>query len=125
MREPQDNLRDGFAHYHFDVKPNHPVEDMQEQKQKQEAEFQSATLAKMYGTHFPQRLKMEQYMVSQVQRLPGFKSEFVGLEILLGKNNDIDFEDYLGDPELEETEEVDFHANLEEKMGWAKQSRFA
>eukprot|EP00003_Mantamonas_plastica_P003231 TRINITY_DN1257_c0_g1_i1.p1 TRINITY_DN1257_c0_g1~~TRINITY_DN1257_c0_g1_i1.p1 ORF type:complete len:120 (-),score=15.03 TRINITY_DN1257_c0_g1_i1:50-409(-) len=50
----------------------------------------------MYGTHFPQRLKMEQYMVSQVQRLPGFKSEFVGLEILLGKNNDIDFEDYLG-----------------------------
>jgi proteasome maturation protein len=53
-------------------------------------------LAAVHGTHAPMRLEMEQAILSQFQRLPGLKSNFVGLETLLGRDEEIDFGDYLG-----------------------------
>ena len=41
------------------------------------------------------RLHMEQKLVSQNQRIPNLKSTYLGLEILRGEDEDIDFEDFL------------------------------
>lgn len=41
------------------------------------------------------RLEMEREVLSKFKRLPGLPSSFVGLETILGTDEDIDFEDYL------------------------------
>jgi hypothetical protein len=51
------------------------------------------TTANIYGSHMPIRLNTEKAILSQFQRLPGIHSEMPGLEILLGRDEDIDFED--------------------------------
>ncbi|CAM9511628.1 unnamed protein product [Chrysoparadoxa australica] len=44
------------------------------------------------------RLKTEAAAASGVQRLPGLPSSMVGLETLLGKDQDLEFEDVLDMP---------------------------
>lgn len=51
-----------------------------------------ATLV-VFGDHICFSL---QAILSQFQRLPGLKSSFAGLETLLGRDEEIDFGDYLG-----------------------------
>ncbi|CAG8595756.1 10900_t:CDS:2, partial [Acaulospora colombiana] len=58
---------------------------------------------RIYGIHAP------------VQRLPVLPSSNFGLEILMGKDETIDFEDFLNDPELS-TEQMDVHASMEHKL---------
>lgn len=41
----------------------------------------------------PIRLQTEKQILSQFQRLPGIRSEMPGLETMLGKDEDLDFED--------------------------------
>eukprot|EP00967_Tisochrysis_lutea_P108238 scaffold167562_cov33-Tisochrysis_lutea.AAC.3 len=53
-------------------------------------------MGNVYGTHLPMRLKMETNILSQVSRLPGIRSSHVGLNTILGRDETIDFEDYLG-----------------------------
>eukprot|EP00965_Chrysotila_dentata_P242115 6204694-Pleurochrysis_carterae.AAC.5 len=55
-------------------------------------------------------------ILSQVQRLPGLPSHHVGLDTIMGRDETIDFEDYLGLPEMA-THEVDVRAALERKFG--------
>merc|ERR1719222_565741 len=62
------------------------------------------------------RIKMEMSILSQVQRLPGLPSHHVGLDTILARDETIDFEDFLGVPELNE-QEVDARALLERKYG--------
>ncbi len=41
------------------------------------------------------RMQMEQILLSQFQRLPGLRSEYAGLETLMGRDEDFGPEDYL------------------------------
>jgi hypothetical protein len=53
-------------------------------------------MGNVYGTHLPLRLKMEMNILSQAARLPGIRSSHTGLNTILGRDETIDFEDYLG-----------------------------
>ena len=53
-------------------------------------------MGNVYGSHLPMRVQMEMNIVAQVQRPPGLPSHNVGLETILGRDETIDFEDYLG-----------------------------
>ena len=73
-------------------------------------------LANVYGSHLPMRMRMEMGILAQVQRPPGLPSHNVGLETVLGRDETIDFEDYLGSPEFCE-HELDSRTLLERKFG--------
>ena len=50
----------------------------------------------VYGPGFALRNKMEEQILSQFRRMPGLESHHVGLDTLLGLDETIDVEDYLG-----------------------------
>ena len=62
------------------------------------------------------QIRMELETVCQSRRLPGMTTSNVGAECILGRDETIDFEDYLGDPSMSE-EPVDMRASLEKKYG--------
>lgn len=95
---------------------SHPVESIQKDWLRNQLESKHHIMGNVYGSHLPMRVRMEMSIVSQVQRLPGLPSHNVGLETLLGRDETIDFEDYLGAPEFSE-HEVDTRAVLERKFG--------
>eukprot|EP00472_Partenskyella_glossopodia_P014762 CAMPEP_0197515242 /NCGR_PEP_ID=MMETSP1318-20131121/432_1 /TAXON_ID=552666 /ORGANISM="Partenskyella glossopodia, Strain RCC365" /LENGTH=83 /DNA_ID=CAMNT_0043063555 /DNA_START=213 /DNA_END=464 /DNA_ORIENTATION=- len=74
-------------------------------------------LAKIHGVHVPMRMKMDQTILAQQQRfpVPGLKSSFVGLETMLGMDEQIEFEDYLNNPEFSE-KQVDIHTEMEKSL---------
>lgn len=53
-------------------------------------------MGQMYGKHLPMQIRMELDILSQVQRLPGLPNSNLGMETILGRDDKIDFEDYLG-----------------------------
>ena len=53
-------------------------------------------MAQTYGAHLPMQVRMEVDILSQAKRLPGIRSSNVGIETILGRDETIDFEDYLG-----------------------------
>jgi len=59
---------------------------------------------------------MEQHIVAQFQRLPGLKSSLLGLETLMGTDEDIEFDDYLNDPEYREGS-IDVFTAMENRLG--------
>merc|ERR1719231_1708030 len=62
------------------------------------------------------QIRMELDILSQAKRLPGIRSSNVGAECILGRDESIDFEDYLGTPDMSETG-IDMRAALEKKYG--------
>lgn len=53
-------------------------------------------MAQTYGSHLPMQIRMELDILSQAKRLPGMRSSNIGAETILGRDETIDFEDYLG-----------------------------
>jgi proteasome maturation protein len=74
-------------------------------------------LGNVYGAHVPMRKRMELGIVSSIQRLPGLPSSNFGLEILLNKHEDLDFDDFLADPQLAGGDAVDVHLAMEKRLG--------
>jgi len=93
----------------------HPVHVIQATSEKQKELLRNFTLANVYGSHMPLRLQMEQTILSQIQRLPGLHSSFAGLETLLGKDEEIGFEDIFNDPEYS-VENIDVHEAMEQRL---------
>jgi len=73
-------------------------------------------LGNIYGSHAPLRMQMEETILSQFQRFPGMKSSFVGLETILGTRDEIEFRDYLNDPDFS-PEIVDSLSAMERRFG--------
>eukprot|EP01091_Cochliopodium_minus_P009819 TRINITY_DN2508_c0_g1_i1.p1 TRINITY_DN2508_c0_g1~~TRINITY_DN2508_c0_g1_i1.p1 ORF type:complete len:125 (-),score=24.12 TRINITY_DN2508_c0_g1_i1:147-521(-) len=95
----------------------HPVEHIQKNFQRNQVNLESFASKNTFGTHFPMRLHMEQKLVSQFQRIPNLKTSYLGLEILRGDDEDIDFEDYLCDPQDEPNFPIpDIHKHMEFAM---------
>lgn len=65
----------------------------------------------------PMRLALEEYTFSRPLRIAGLYSERPSREICNGSIIDLGFEETLNDPRLQ-TEEVDFHSLMEEKLGF-------
>jgi hypothetical protein len=81
-----------------------------------ELETKHYLMSNVYGSHVPMQIRMELETVCQSRRLPGMTTSNIGAETLLGRDETIDFEDYLGDPRMSETP-VDMRAALEKKHG--------
>lgn len=65
------------------------------QSYKQSWEGKLATAEKMYGRHAALGLQMDRALLAQYQRGPGLRSEFAGLDSMLGRDDELDFTDYL------------------------------
>ena len=59
------------------------------------------------------RMQMERAVLLQYQRLPTLRSEFSGLDTLLGNDETITFEDTLDNPYEKPERRVDLHAAME------------
>jgi len=71
----------------------------------------------MYGMHAPIKMAMERALVIQARgpsMLP--QRSNLGLDILAGKDESIDFEDFLNVPEMS-TDMVDVHVVMERQLG--------
>jgi proteasome maturation protein len=74
-------------------------------------------LAKVYGSHVPLRLHMEEKILAQVRRFPGLPSSHIGLETLLGLETEIEFGDYLNRPEDSERMQPNPFEAMEQRLG--------
>lgn len=87
------------------------------------------TTTNIFGSHMFMKMRMDEAILSQYQRLPGLRSEFCGLDTLLNRDDEFTFEDYLSGipllknsdltslvPEMSETP-VDVHDVMERKLG--------
>merc|ERR1719231_954620 len=98
--------------------PNaHPVQAIQDNWLRNELDTKHRVMANVYGAHMPMQIRMELDILSQVQRLPGLPSSRLGLETILGRDEMIDYEDFLGAPNDSEVEPPDMRAALEKKYG--------
>jgi len=94
----------------------HPVETIQNNWLRDQLETKHFIMAQTYGSHLPMQIRMELDILSQAKRLPGIRSSNIGAETILGRDETIDFEDYLGTPDMSETG-IDMRAALEKKYG--------
>ena len=117
LTQPIDRMRSGFTALAFDANKPHPVEYTQRTFEKQAFENKMKHLESVYGSHAAIRMRMEKAILSQFQRLPGLKSEFAGLDTILGKDEGISFEDFLADPHMTPDLQRPVHNLMEEKLG--------
>jgi hypothetical protein len=66
-----------------------------------------------YGWWMPARYSMEKNMYSNVRRLGGLPSSFVGLETMTGDINNLQWEDYMNDPNMSERLQPPIHSIME------------
>ena len=84
-----------------DAKTRHPVEMIQRNLPRTEFQAKVRNRSMLYGPASAIHLQMDRALMSCVQRMPCLPSEHVGLEIVMGKDETLDFVDFLGDPALD------------------------
>ncbi|KAF7721874.1 hypothetical protein EC973_003970 [Apophysomyces ossiformis] len=92
-----DALRYGTRSIKTEVLPGHPLESRLEKWEESRWEMKLNMARQAYGMHAPIKLMMEHNLVSQRQRLPVLPSSNLHLDILMGKDETIDYEDFLND----------------------------
>ncbi|TPX72947.1 hypothetical protein SpCBS45565_g00354 [Spizellomyces sp. 'palustris'] len=111
-----DTLREGFRTVRSEIIPKHPVENIDSQWQETQEQLRMTMHRRAFGLHAPLRLQMEKALVSQPRRIPVLPVSNLGLEILEGRDQTIDYEDFLGDPHLS-TDMMDPHTAMEHVLG--------
>jgi len=104
------------AHDVYSQPAGHPVELIQNSWLDNSIETKHFLMAQTYGSHLPMSIRMELDTVCQSKRLPGMLSSNLGAETILGRDETIDFEDYLGTPGMSETA-IDTRAVIEKQYG--------
>ena len=75
-------------------------------------------MARVYGSHLPIRLHMEEKILTRFRRFPTLHSSHLGLETVLGVEADMEFGDYLGrEEDSEKTSHVGPFEQMERRMG--------
>eukprot|EP00296_Roombia_truncata_P008439 JP446923.1.p1 GENE.JP446923.1~~JP446923.1.p1 ORF type:complete len:104 (-),score=21.83 JP446923.1:335-646(-) len=69
------------------------------------------------GLSAPFQRQMEATILSQYQRLPGLHSEFLGLDVVTGADEDFGFEDVLNNPRDSVRPPQPLHDVMERKLG--------
>ncbi|KAG0050381.1 hypothetical protein BGZ83_004846 [Gryganskiella cystojenkinii] len=113
-----DTMRFGMRQIASEVTAKHPLENRLAEWDNTQLELKMSMARNMYGMHAPIKMAMERSLVTKargISMLPQ-KSRNLGEEILLGRDESIDFEDFLNTPELS-TDMVDVHAVMEHKLG--------
>ena len=121
-RQPADLLRYGLKAGRLDeaARAPHPVEMLQQRlREGHEFDLKMDTVERIYGSAFAMRLKTERQALGQPHRLPGLPGTRAGLETVLGKDTDVQFEDMLGQPEHRPTPpKFEVHQAMEIKYGF-------
>lgn len=86
------------------------------QWRERELDSKLTMLGQVYGAHVPMRKRMEAQIVSRAGRLPGLPSSNLGLEVLMNTHEDIEFDDFLGEP-AHAAEAIDVHLAMEKRLG--------
>ena len=89
------------------------------QAEVQKAESKKSLLRNTQGVHMAMRLNMEQTILSQYRRLPGFHSEFMGLEIMQDNMTHVGVHDILNDPRESMEAPIAMHEGMERLLGVA------
>ncbi|KAI9252137.1 proteasome maturation factor UMP1-domain-containing protein [Sporodiniella umbellata] len=110
-----DAFRYGTRSIKTEVLPNHPLESRLSQWEETQWELKLNLARQAYGMHAPVKLMMERSIVEKRQRTPAMPSSNLHLDILMGKDETIDYEDFLNDPSLS-TDSVDLHVSMERKL---------
>lgn len=93
---PNRSLYDGFADYRMNKGSKHAIEEMQKNYLRSEEKKKMYRASIAYGLHMPLKMKIERELLCQSQRLPGgMKSSLLGIEILMGKDTTIDYDEIL------------------------------
>jgi len=117
LRETNESLKHGIAPLKNENIVAHPVQHIQKNWIHDELTRENFALKRVFGTQMVMRLEMEREILSQFKRLPGLDSSFVGLETIMGTDEDIDFEDYLDDPRTSEVSPPSMHEVMEARLG--------
>merc|ERR1712086_183111 len=112
----QNLLRDGMASRSTAQMKVHPVQAMQKNFLRQKVDQKAMDMGNLYESHMMMRFKMEEALLARHQRLPGLKSEFVGLNTLLNNDEDFGFDDVLDDPWNREEPQMNMHNAMELKL---------
>ena len=86
-----------------------------------ELETKHYLMAQAHGSHLPMQIRMELETVCQSRRLPGMPTSNVAAECILGRDETIDYEDFLGMPGESETG-VDMYAALDRRFNLGPRS---
>eukprot|EP00912_Choanoflagellata_sp_UC4_P002404 UC4_evm2s1514 len=111
------DLRAGFSSVQNDLRHDHPVQAIQENHGVHEEHLRMKILADTQGAAVVSKLKAERKLLSHFHRLGNMNSSFLGLEIILGKDDTLEFEDVLNDP-CDSTFEVDVNDIICSTTAW-------
>ncbi|GJQ15159.1 hypothetical protein GpartN1_g6950.t1 [Galdieria partita] len=99
------------------LKTKHPVEEIQDKNLEQELQARHKLVALALGSQVPLRIDIERRILGQFHKLPGFQTTQPGLDTILGRDEEITFEDFLSPPEeREENVETDSLTVFERKL---------
>jgi len=103
--EVADAMIDGLASKSKSKKlyTSHPLEQSEKIFRKNQEQLEFAMARKVQGIHAPLRLQMERKIVSKAGHLPFLPRHNASLNVLTGRDEMIDFDDYLGHPMDAET----------------------
>lgn len=96
-RDPKDTAPEQALKY--DTATLHPVQKIERDAASIELSTRRKLKASVYGSALPMRLTMHEHMLAQCQRLPGLPSSYAGLDSYTGRDETIDFDDFLNLPE--------------------------
>merc|ERR1711998_562678 len=113
---PANSMRDGIHACALDTSVVHPVQALQKGALANKMHGKLEESEALFGGHMAMRMQMESAILSRHQRLPGLKSNFVGLTTLHNMDEEFGFEDVLDVPELRENMPVPVHDAMEAKL---------
>ncbi|XP_034950027.1 proteasome maturation protein [Chelonus insularis] len=108
-------LVDGLATNN--IGSSHPLEAAERNFHQNQLQREMTILRNVQGLHAPLRLAMELKSTENIGRLPFLPSSSVMRDILLGRDEEIGFEDVLNTPEFRE-QMLQPHATVEKKLGF-------
>eukprot|EP01138_Halocafeteria_seosinensis_P000771 gb/GECG01000792.1/.p1 GENE.gb/GECG01000792.1/~~gb/GECG01000792.1/.p1 ORF type:complete len:150 (+),score=23.09 gb/GECG01000792.1/:1-450(+) len=115
---PSDPARQPASSFQQDAKAPAAVQQIEENRLNQDWQQQLFQAQLVYGEHAALEMEMDRKILKQFQRLPGIKSSFLGLDTVVGREYEIDFEDYLGtEIEHERPTKPGVHEIMEKKLG--------
>jgi hypothetical protein len=115
----------------YESAPIHPVQRVIATHAASDLQARRTLQAATYGAAFPMRRMMQESVLAQFHRLPGLPSSGLAMDVLSGRDADIDFDDYLNLPS--ESPEApggaldtlgESHAAMERMLGIAPKAPF-
>jgi proteasome maturation protein len=100
------------------------------QQEQFEKQRQYYALSHVFGQAMPMHLEMEKFIVQTPLRLPTLQSSKLAMDTLTGRDETIDFEDYLQDENMSEeggvvgNSRMDLHSQMEKRLNLDVNIRF-